>query len=143
MSDLAPENLANLCKFFRKDFHETTKNVSSVADLFGILSDNPDERSSGIRLVKFINALTQSGNDAFVSWVFPEDIFDHDDGLLNNIIDLCSYQIKQSVDTFLARALDLDCDLTNCFHGPLDDIHVNFQRVFFEFRKELINVLIV
>jgi hypothetical protein len=46
-----------LCKLFSKRIHEVAKNLSSVVDLLGVLSNDPNQGRPCIGLVQFVDAL--------------------------------------------------------------------------------------
>jgi hypothetical protein len=99
---LLQEQLDNRCKdlqlglseLFHESFHESGKNLISIADLLGILPNNPDQSTSSIWLVQLVDIFAQSWDDAFITWVFAEDVLDDYNCLLNNIVDLGGNEIQ-------------------------------------------------
>lgn len=129
-----------MCEFFVETFHETRQDVAGVADLFGVLSHDPYQCASGIRLIQIINALTERWYYTLVAGVLPEDILDHHDRFLDDIVHFRADEFEEGVDAFLACSLDLDCDLSDCFHRATDEVHVDFLGILLELGQKLVNV---
>jgi hypothetical protein len=132
-----------LREFLVESIDKAAQNITRVADFLSILTHNPYQCSSSVRLIKLVNALAQSRDDAFVARVLSEDILDDDDSLLNDIVDLGVYQVQQRVHTLLASALDLDSNLANGLDSTADKVHVHLKSVFLQLGQELVNVAVV
>src|ERR1700760_3075471 len=115
----------NLREFFVKAINETRQNITSVCNLLRIFSNNPNQRTTGIWFIKFIDALAQNWNDAFIARILAENVFDNHNSLLNNIINFGCNKVEQRVDAFLARRLNLNCHLSDCANSSTDKVHVH------------------
>lgn len=133
----------NRGEFFVKSINKATQDITRIADLLGILSNNPDECRSSIRLIQLIDALTQSGDYTLVSRVLSEYVLDDHDRFLNDIVHLCVDQIQQCVDAPLACALNLDSNLADGLDGTPDKVHIDFKGVLLQFSQKLVHVAVV
>lgn len=80
-------------EFFVEAIDKATQNVTSVNNLFGILTNDPDQCSPSVGLVQLINTLTQGWNNAFVAGIFTENIFNNHDSLLHDVVHLRVNQV--------------------------------------------------
>lgn len=69
-----------------------------------------------------------------------EDIFDHNNGLLNDVIHLGLDQLEQYVDTTLCCLLELDRAATNSTDGTAHELDVDFSRILLKLHENLVNV---
>jgi hypothetical protein len=134
---------AYLSKLFGEGVDEVAKYFSSIVDLFSVFSNNPDQRSSCIGLVQFVDTLAKRGYNSFVAWVFAENVLDNHDGFLDHVVDFGVDKIKQRVNTLLAGTLDLDGHLPDGLDGSANEVHVYLHGILFQFCEQLIHVLVV
>ena len=134
---------AHLSKLFCERVDKVCENLPSVVDLLRIFSHDPDQGCPRIRLVELIYTLTQGRYYALIARIFAEDIFDDYDCFLDNVVYLGVDEVKQSVDAFLARAFNLDCDLANGLDSASDEVHINLHSVFFQLSEKLIHILVI
>lgn len=137
-----PSEIENthLREFLVETIHKSTKDITRIADLLRILTHNPDEGSPGIGFIQFVDALAESRDDSFVAGIFPEDVLNDHNRLLDDVVHLGVDQIQQSVHALLAGALDLDGDLTDGLDGASHKVHIDFQGVFLQFRQKLVDI---
>jgi len=136
-SEVTPTYLSEL---FREAVYESCKNIPSITDLFCVFAHDPDQTSTGIRVIQIIDALTKGGYNAFVTRISSEDIFDHNNNFLDNICDFCVDQLQKDIDSLFIAALDLDGHLTDCLDSTLDKVNINLHGVLLELSKKLIDI---
>jgi len=62
-------------------------------------------------------------------YALAEDVLDHDNGLLYNVVDLGVDQVQQDVHASLGGGLDLDGASANGAHGLAHEVNVDFRGV--------------
>ena len=113
----------------------------SIVDTLGILSDNPDHGSLGLRLVQGLKIGAQGGNDALVPvGVLAEDVLDDDDGLLHNVVDLGLDKVEEHLDAALGSLLELDGAASDGAHGLAHELDIDFCRILLELHQHLLDV---
>lgn len=134
---------AYLGELFIEALDESADDFPSVVDLFRVLAHDPDERAARVGLVELVDALAECGDDAFITWVFPENVLDDWDRFLNHIVNLCRDQVQEYVHALFRRGLDLDGYLAYCFYCPPHKVHVNLHGILFELREQLVDIALV
>jgi hypothetical protein len=130
-------------EFFIESINKASQDVARIADLLGVLSNNPDECSSGIWFIQLVNALAKGGDDPFVARVFPENVLDDNNRFLNDVVHLGVDKVQQCINATLASALNLDSDLSNGPDGSADKVHIDFEGIFLQFSQELVHIAVV
>ena len=73
------------------------------------LAHDPNHRRLRLGLVQRVEVLAQHRDDALVlPWVPPEDVLDHDHGLLDDVCHLRLNELEQSFDAVVRGGLDFD-----------------------------------
>lgn len=70
-------------------------------------------------------------------WVSPEDVFDNDDGLLDNIVDLCLDQLQQDIDAALSSPFKTDGTPPNGSHTSAHKVDIHLSGILFELQQHL------
>ena len=96
----------------------------SIVDDFDVLSDDPDDGGLGFGVVKVVQVLADVGEESFVLvGVFPEDIPNDDDCLLDYVGDFGLEGLPQTLHAFVGHFLQLDGTFAHgvdCFSDKLD-----------------------
>ena len=72
-----------------KTVQKRLQQLVGIVNALGILANDPHHGRTCLRLVKRVEILAELGNDGLVLvGIFAEDVFDHDNCLLNNVIHL-------------------------------------------------------
>eukprot|EP01137_Pigoraptor_chileana_P028939 Opistho-2@13440 len=122
---------------------EGREELVSVLNALRILSNDPDDRSLGLGLVQSVEVFAESSNDRLVAvGVLAENVLDHDNGLLHNIVDLRLDELEERLDATLSGALNLDGAASNGTDRLAHEVHINLRGILLELGKDLRNVVV-
>mmetsp|Transcript_777 Transcript_777/g.3202 ORF Transcript_777/g.3202 Transcript_777/m.3202 type:complete len:716 (+) Transcript_777:454-2601(+) len=112
-----------------------------VVDALGVLADDPDHGGLGLGLVERLEVLAEGGDDLLVAVrVAAEDVLDHDDRLLHDVVDACLDELEKHGDAALRGALELDGAAADGAHGAAHEVHVDLRGVLLELEQHLVDV---
>eukprot|EP00968_Pinguiococcus_pyrenoidosus_P010320 scaffold805_cov251-Pinguiococcus_pyrenoidosus.AAC.5 len=112
-----------------------------VVDALGVLADDPDHGGLGLGLVERLEVLAEGGDDLLVAVrVAAEDVLDHDDRLLHDVVDARLDELEKHGDAALRGALELDGAAADGAHGAAHEVHVDLRGVLLELEQHLVDV---
>mmetsp|Transcript_10469 Transcript_10469/g.36831 ORF Transcript_10469/g.36831 Transcript_10469/m.36831 type:complete len:710 (+) Transcript_10469:291-2420(+) len=121
---------------------EGIQDLINLVDALGILSQDPNHRGLGLRLVQFLQVVAERFEHLLVPRrVLAEDVLDDDTGLLHDVVHLRLDQLQQHGDGPLASALELHGDAADGAHGLPHEVYIDARGVLLEFQQDLFEVL--
>ena len=130
-------------RLLRERLQELLEDLVRVVDTLCVLPDDPHHRRPRLRLVQRVEILAQRRNNALVPVrVPPEDVLDHDDGLLDDVAHARLDQLDQHVDAPLRCRLDPDRTPPNRPHRSTHEVDVHLGRVLFQLEEHLVDRLL-
>jgi hypothetical protein len=112
---------------FQELVNQDVQQILSIVYSVSKLSQDPHHARLGLGLLKHIKGLTQSRDDALVfPRVPPEDVFDDDDGFLDDVSDLGLNERQERLDADICGWFDFDGDSTDGTDGFAHEIDVDF-----------------
>mmetsp|Transcript_6699 Transcript_6699/g.11728 ORF Transcript_6699/g.11728 Transcript_6699/m.11728 type:complete len:532 (+) Transcript_6699:656-2251(+) len=127
--------------FLLERFEEGVQELVGVVDAFGVLANDPDHGCFGLGLVQGVEVVAEGGNDALVTvGITAEDVLDHDDGLLNDIVDLGLDEFQEDTDTTLRSTFELDSTPPNRRDGLAHKVHIHLGSILLQLQQHLINI---
>mmetsp|Transcript_61830 Transcript_61830/g.177325 ORF Transcript_61830/g.177325 Transcript_61830/m.177325 type:complete len:728 (+) Transcript_61830:225-2408(+) len=122
---------------------EGIQDLINLVDALGILSQDPNHRGLGLRLVQFLQVVAERFEHLLVPRrVLAENVLDDDTGLLHDVVHLRLDQLQQHGDGPLAGALELHGDAADGAHGLPHEVYIDARGVLLEFQQDLFEVLL-
>ena len=138
--DLLLDHIGLVFKVVNKIGHQFV----SIVDDFDVLSDDPDDGGLGFGVVKVVQVLADVGEESFVLvGVFPEDIPDDDDCLLDHIGDFGLEGLPQALHAFVSHFLQLDGTFAHGVDCLSDKLDVDLVDVLLQLVQNHEDVLVV
>jgi hypothetical protein len=146
------EELDNSCEELKLDLRalvlealqKALQKLSGIIDALGILTNNPDHRCLGLRLIERLQVLAECSDDTLIFvGVATEDILDNNNGLLDDVVDLGLDQVKKDVYALLSGTLKLNGTTSNGTDSLADELNIDFLSVLLKLKKNLVDILVI
>mmetsp|Transcript_15997 Transcript_15997/g.41525 ORF Transcript_15997/g.41525 Transcript_15997/m.41525 type:complete len:1014 (+) Transcript_15997:689-3730(+) len=123
---------------------EGLEQLICIVDALRVLADDPDHGCLGFGLIQGVQVLAQCADDRLVLVGVPaEDVLDHDDGLLDDVVDLGLDQLQQDIDAALRGALQGHSAAPDGANRLAHEVHVHLGGVLLKLEQDLVDVALV
>mmetsp|Transcript_26227 Transcript_26227/g.55615 ORF Transcript_26227/g.55615 Transcript_26227/m.55615 type:complete len:290 (-) Transcript_26227:1023-1892(-) len=133
----------NHCRLIMEVAEEGVEKLVDVIDPLRILAENPDHRCLRLGFVKHLQAVTQGRQDLLVARrIFPEDVLNHDSGLLHDIVHLRLDELEEDADGAFASTLELHGHTADGAHRLPHEVHIHAGGILLELEEYLLEVFL-